>query len=168
MMIYIFPSLHIKNIYNYCINVMKKTQVISELINKQLEDVPISKKLQYNDIKRMSKYISGNIFDENICSLWLGYITNVNNTDKGVYINFYFRGKKAILHRILYSNYVGPLNDNEYLKFTCPNKGKCCNVHHLKKFTYVKKNDEETKNIDVIEKKQNLKVVNTNFTLKFD
>jgi hypothetical protein len=145
---------------------MKKTQVISELINKQLDDVPVSKKLQYNDIKRMSKYISGNIFDENTCSLWLGYITNVNNTDKGVYINFYFRGKKAILHRILYSNFVGPLNDNEYLKFTCPNKGKCCNIHHLKKFTYVnKKNDEEVKE-DIIEKKPILK--ETNFTLRFD
>lgn len=147
---------------------MKKTQLISELISRQLNDVPISKKLQYDDIKRMSKYISGNIFDENACSLWLGYITNVNNTDKGVYINFYFKGKKAILHRILYANYVGKLDDNEYLKFSCPNKGKCCNIHHLKKFAYIKKDENEAKIEIVKEKKKPQKIINTNFTLSFD
>jgi hypothetical protein len=148
---------------------MKKSQLISELINKQLVDVPTTKKLQYNDIKRMSKYISGTIFDENMCSIWSGYITNVNNTDKGVYINFYFKGKKAILHRILYTNYVGPLNDSEYLKFTCENKGKCCNIHHLKKFTYTKKVEEKTQKIEIVEKKKlPPKEYNPNFTVSFD
>lgn len=148
---------------------MKKSQLISELINKQIADIPSTKKLQYNDIKRMSKYISGNIFDENVCSIWSGYITNVNNTDKGVYINFYFKGKKAILHRILYTNYVGPLNDSEYLKFTCENKGKCCNIHHLKKFTYTKKSEEEIPKPEIIEKKKlPPKEYNPNFTVSFD
>jgi hypothetical protein len=152
---------------------MKKSQLVSELINKQIADIPTQKKLQYNDIKRMSKYISGNIFDENICSIWTGYITNLNNSDKGVYINFYFKGKKAILHRILYTNYVGPLNDSEYLKFTCENKGKCCNIHHLKKFSYTKKNEDEKPKTEIMEKKKEVKpkiqkVYNPNFTLSFD
>lgn len=46
-------------------------------------------------------------------------------------------------------NYVGTLLDNEYLKFSCDNKGKCCNIHHMKKYTYnALKNNTEQKNDD--------------------
>lgn len=147
---------------------MKTTPMISELINRQLNNVPNNKKLQYSDIKRMSSYISGNIFDENTCAMWLGYITNANNEDKGVYINFYFRGKKVMLHRILYTNFVGPLDDNEYLKFSCPNKGKCCNIHHLTKFKYTIKNEKATPKKETIKNNKPKRVFNENFTLSFD
>ena len=54
----------------------------------------------------------------------------------GTYVNFYFRKKKVALHRLLYINFIGHLDDDEYLKFNCENKGKCCNVHHMNKFKY--------------------------------
>jgi hypothetical protein len=62
----------------------------------------------------------------------------MNNLNKGRYVNFYFRRKKVALHRLLYVNFIGNLNDDEYLKFSCDNKGICCNIHHLKKFKYQK------------------------------
>jgi len=42
------------------------------------------------------------------------------------------------LHRLLYINYVGELDDDEYIKYVCMNKGRCCNIHHIKKFKYDK------------------------------
>lgn len=114
-------------------------ELLNELLIKQIKGVPQDKKLQYTDLKRVCKYIYSSIFDENNCCLWTGYVTNANNTTKGTYINFYFRKKKAALHRLLYSNFVGELTDNEYLKFNCDNKGMCCTVKHLRKFKYQKK-----------------------------
>lgn len=110
--------------------------LMMELFKKQL---PTSedKKLYLHDIKRICKNINNSIFG-NECSLWNGYITNLNKFNKGTYINFYFKKKKVALHRLLYINYIGHLKDNEYIKFTCPNKGICCNINHLKKFKYNK------------------------------
>jgi len=114
------------------------TRLFNDLVNKQLQNIPPSKKLQYNDIKRLCGYINGNIFDESKCTLWSGYVTNYKNPQRGVYINFYFRKKKVALHRLLYINYVGELDDDEYIKYVCMNKGRCCNIHHIKKFKYDK------------------------------
>jgi hypothetical protein len=109
-----------------------------------MNNIATNKKLQLSDIKRISNRINSSIFDENICSVWSGYITNTNNTCKGMYVNFYFRKKKVALHRLLYCNYVGDLNDDEYLKFNCENKGRCCNIHHMNKFKYnINENDNE-------------------------
>ena len=88
------------------------------------------------DQKRICKYICSSIFDENVCCIWDGYVTNINNKSKGTYVNFFFGGRKVALHRLLYTNFVEELHDNEYLKFSCENKGRCCNIHHLKKFKY--------------------------------
>lgn len=120
-------------------------KVLSELLSRQLKKVDTSKKFEYSDIKRISKYLDKSIFSNDECVLWRGYITNFNNQSKGVYINFYFRKKKYALHRLLYSNYIGTLFDDEYLKFTCPNRGICCNVNHLTKFKY---NDDKEKIIE--------------------
>lgn len=114
-----------------------------ELVEKQIKDIPLDKKLQYTDLKRISKYIDSSIFNDDKCSLWTGYITNANNSTKGTYINFFFKNKKSALHRLLYSNFVEVIQDDEYLKFNCENKGKCCNVNHLKKFKYQKKEESE-------------------------
>ena len=113
-----------------------KNIFFTELLKKQIVGIPSDKKLTYNDIKRISKFIKSSIFDKKKCSIWNGYITNENNNLKGTYINFYFNKKKIALHRLLYINYIGTLSDNEYLKFSCENKGKCCNIHHMKKYTY--------------------------------
>jgi len=112
------------------------TDFLKELLTNQLKNINPSKRLNYNDIKRISKFLSSSIFDPNQCSLWTGYITNEKNQSKGTYINFYFNQKKIALHRLLYLNFIGDIINTEYLKFSCPNKGKCCNIHHLKKYSY--------------------------------
>jgi hypothetical protein len=142
--------------------------IFRELVSKQLRNIPTNKKLQLSDIKRISRRLKTSLFDENICSLWSGYITNTNNTSKGMYVNFYFRKKKGALHRLLFSNFVGDLNDDEYLKFNCENKGKCCNVHHMDKFKYndtgIYKETDEIKEDEKIVKRDS----EDGFILKFD
>ena len=49
------------------------------------------------------------------------------------------------MHRILYINFVEDLTKEEYLKFMCQNKGSCCNINHLKKFTYNRPEGEKKK-----------------------
>jgi hypothetical protein len=121
---------------NKKINIIKSNDIIKELLNNQLPYVNYQKKLAYNDIKRISKFLETSIFDNNNCAIWNGYITNDKNQAKGIYINFYFNHKKIALHRLLYLNYIGDILNTEYIKFSCINKGKCCNIHHMKKFTY--------------------------------
>jgi hypothetical protein len=94
-----------------------KKILMMELLEKQLKNVNHLKKLSYNDIKRIIKNIDTTIFS-NKCCIWKGYVANID-TNKSAYVNFYFREKKLALHRLLYSNYIGPINDNEYIKFTC-------------------------------------------------
>lgn len=147
---------------------LSNKEILDELLKKQLKNVTFNK-LSFEDIKRLSKYIKTSIFDENYCSLWSGYITNSDNESKGVYINFYYNSKKVALHRILYSNYVGELTDDEYLKFSCKNKGKCCSIMHIQKFKYVTKKKEQSQKSE--KKKTNRKkrkTHNTSFTLSFD
>lgn len=140
-------SKNISNIENDDNNIYLK-----ELIKKQKKNISNDKKLDYNDIKRISKFLSSSIFDENKCSIWNGYITNEKNQSKGTYVNFYFNKKKIALHRLLYINYVEDVCNNEYIKFSCQNKGKCCNVNHMKKYVYNKNindnniNDNNTEN----------------------
>ncbi len=146
---------------------MDNNELFRELLSKQLKNVSSDKKLQYTDLKRICKYINSSLFDENNCCLWHGYVTNGNN-NKGTYVNFYFRKKKAALHRLLYVNFVGELLDDEYLKFNCEHRGKCCNINHLKKFKYqTKKNiNNKTEAKETKKSKKNnskrVKIVNKN------
>lgn len=133
-----------------------KNEILQQLIQHQLPNIEDSQRLKSNDLKRICKYINHTIFDEEHCCIWDGYVTNINNDAKGTYINFYFRGKKVALHRLLYINFVESLNDDEYIKFSCPNKGACCCIYHLKKFSYLKKN---TRNNVVRNKKTGCNVV---------
>jgi hypothetical protein len=116
---------------------LSNNDILRELINNQLKTLPNDKKLLYNDLKRICKYIKTSIFTEE-CALWYGYITIIKNDDKKSYINFYYAGKKYALHRLLYINFKGHLCDSEYIKFNCVNKGKCCNINHFYK---IKKDD---------------------------
>ena len=118
-------------------NIEDKNKIFKELIAKQIK-VNNSNKLSVQDIKRISKNIVTSIFNLNECSIWDGYITNLNVKNRGTYINFYFKKKKVALHRLLYNNYVSVLNKDEYIKYTCENKGKCCNINHMKKYKYNK------------------------------
>jgi len=149
---------------------LTKKEILDELIKKQLKNVT-THKLSYEDIKRLSKYIKSSIFDENNCSLWNGYVTNTDNETKGVYINFYYKGKKIALHRILYTNYIGQLTDNEYLKFSCENKGKCCNIMHIQKFKYVVNKNTKQETVKKRKSKKELREErnkNLTFTVTFD
>lgn len=121
-------------------NPINNDKILVELIKNQRKIVINDKKLLYNDLKRISKYLNTSIFGEE-CSLWNGYITIIKNIDKNSYINFYYCGKKYSLHRLLYANYIGDLNDSEYIKFSCSNKGKCCNINH---FYTNNKNEDRT------------------------
>ena len=44
---------------------------------------------------------------------------------------------------------MGNLSKDEYVKFTCENKGKCCNIHHLKKYRYHKKSTENNVQVPI-------------------
>ena len=129
--------------------------IFRELITRQLDNVPSKWRLNVGDMERVCKYIDNSIFDANSCCLWKGYVTNINNTNKGTYVNFYFKNKKIALHRLLYSNFVAPLDSSEYLKFNCENKGICCNVYHYEKYRYMKSNANTEKKIS--NKKDNTK-----------
>jgi len=152
---------------------IKKT-ISAELLKNQLKNVCHTKRLTFKDITRIVKNIDTSLFSEDKCCIWNGYITNLKNIKKGTYINFYFKKKKVALHRLLYANFVGNINDNEYLKFSCDNRGKCCNINHLVK--YIKKSDDDNEispNIDTNIVPTNNPTVKKNiddsfFTINFD
>ena len=117
-----------------------KNNILINLLNKQLNNIDSKKKLNLSDINRICKNLNTSIFGSE-CSIWQGYITKLKkNNDK--YINFFFKGKKYALHRLLYTNYIGELNKKEYLKYTCDNKGSCCNINHYKKVVKNKKDNK--------------------------
>lgn len=107
---------------------MNKTIIFQELIQNQRKNIISDKKLSLSDLKRISLYLTNSIFTNN-CSLWDGYVTEIKNNN--AFVNFFFNGKKQALHRLLYNNFVNDINENEYLKFNCENKGKCCTISHI-------------------------------------
>ena len=111
-------------------------KILNELINKQRKHIPKTKKLQYNDLLRMSKYLKSSIHGDE-CTLWTGY----NEPLKHKHVLFYFNKKKQALHRLLYINFVDDLTENEYLMYSCYNR-KCCNVDHMNKYKYYTKTPE--------------------------
>ena len=138
---------------------MNNDKILIELIQNQIKNMGNDKKLLYNDLRRISKYLQTSIFT-NDCSIWTGYITHIKNNDKNLYINFYFKGKKHALHRLLYLNFIGNLADSEYIKFNCINKGKCCNIKHIHKLDKIelpKDNKQQTN--DLIPKQTNKDII---------
>ena len=110
-------------------------------------------KLSLQDLKRISNNLDTSIFNENECVIWKGYVTNKNNSQRAKYINFYFNHKKMALHRLLYINFIDFLDKNQYIKYTCNNKGQCCNLNHIKKVNNAKQKTKEKPVI--ITKKEN-------------
>ena len=64
--------------------------------------------------------------------------------------------KKIALHRLLYINYIGYVSTNEYIKFSCPNKGKCCNINHMKKYLYCNNDNSKNKYVNNINDNTNV------------
>ena len=126
----------LNNNYTLIENIEGSNDYLKELLINQLKNICITHKLNYCDIKRISKFVTSSIFNKDKCSIWNGYITNEVKNNKGTYINFYFKKKKIALHRLLYNNYIGELSNKEYIKFNCINKGKCCNINHMSKYSY--------------------------------
>lgn len=112
--------------------------IISKFITNQLPDVEEQYKLKPKDFQKISKNIDTDIFEKGKCTLWHGVLCNKDKPKKGIYINYYFNRKKTTLHRLLFINFVGPLDDKEYLKFKCSNKGQCCNINCLEKAKFKK------------------------------
>jgi hypothetical protein len=149
-------------------NSADKKKILDELITKQLKNIPIERKLHNKDLRRIVKYINSSIFDEEKCCMWNGYVTNETNSKRGTYVNFFFRNKKVALHRLLFENFIEPIGDDYYLKFSCDDnlsEGKCCNINHMIKYKYnssqKNENDNENENENInknknVEKKENL------------
>lgn len=103
-----------------------KIEFVKEMKERQILTYGNDDFLILHYLKTISKYINNSIFGSECC-IWNGYITN-----NGVkYVNFYHNRKKTNLHRILYKNFIGELHDNNYLKYTCCNAGKCININHI-------------------------------------
>jgi hypothetical protein len=149
-----------REIENIHIHNANRNDIFKELIQNQITQLSPQWKLNINDMKRICKYIHSSIFDPNKCCIWNGYITNINNKNKGTYVNFYFKNKKVALHRLLYSNFVSQLGQDEYIKFNCENKGVCCNINHYKKYKYIKNNLQPTKKIQPnVKKNENINII---------
>ena len=127
---------------------ISKNKLFIELINNQIDAK--YKKLDVKSLQRISRNIDKSIFKDE-CVIWNGYITYIKDTDVH-YINFFYNKKKHALHRLLYLNFIGHINDNEYIKYKCDNKGKCCNINHFYKIKSRKKrnseNDLENNNLE--------------------
>jgi hypothetical protein len=106
-----------------------KNLILENLIKNQIANIELDKKFTLSDIKRVANNLPYDIFGDE-CSIWEGSIIKTNNKE---YISFYINNKKYSLHRILYINYINSLEPTEYLKYTCPNKGKCCTLKHFYK-----------------------------------
>ena len=122
--------------------------IFQELIKKQRKNLHSDKKLSLSDLKRIASYLNSSIFT-NDCSFWNGYVTvsKLSVKSETSFVNFFFNGKKQALHRILYYNFIDDLNENEYLKFSCENKGKCCTLNH---FTTIKEKNIQSEPLNNI------------------
>lgn len=108
---------------------------ISELVRNQLQDVDPARKLSLCDIERLAKFSDGkSYFDPLKCTPFQGYVNH--NRPRDVCIVFFHKRRKVALHRLLFENYVGPLNYFQYVRHTCGNRYSCVNVLHLKRIDY--------------------------------
>lgn len=114
-----------------------KKKLLAELCLKQRKHNNEKYQLEINDLTRFLKHIDRSIFNTDECVLWSGSLTKCNN-GKSHYVNYYLNRRKLALHRILYINFVGDLDNKQYLKYSCQNPGCCCNIKH-----FVKVSDEE-------------------------
>lgn len=99
---------------------------LSKLAGMQRRDVPdIGNygKLEYEDIKRLDRYIDGDIFSQYCCVY--------NGERKTNYITMSFRSKKISVLRLIYHNYVSDITRSDRILYLCDKKGVCCNINHI-------------------------------------
>ena len=105
------------------------TDSLQGLIHKQSSKVPKNYKLYYNDIIRLNKYLPYNIFDNNNCCIWNGYISEYKNKPQ---INFQLNNNRKPVQRLLYINYINPdIKTKDIIYASCINKYTCCSLRHL-------------------------------------
>ena len=136
-----------------------KKKLLAELCVKQRKHDNEKYQLEINDLTRFLKHVNTSIFNTNECVLWSGSLTKCNN-GKSHYVNYYLNKRKLALHRILYINFVGDLDNKQYLKYTCSNPGKCCNIKHFIKVNDNEVEDEESSDSEDSEVKETSKTVN--------
>lgn len=108
------------------------TSPLDSLINlislqrKEVPDIGLYGKLDFEDIKRIDRCISGDPLKSTKCCLYLRKLV------KNSYATFSFRGKKTSILRMLYHNYKDNIKHNSKIIHTCENKGLCCNLNHFK------------------------------------
>ena len=154
---------------------MNNNILLNELFDNQLKNIQNNYyRLDYDDLKRVLKYINGSIFDIDNCCLWNGFITNNKNTSVNPYIYFYFKNRKISIRRLLYINYKGSLDVDEYLIGNCINNTTCCNIHHMRKLRYKKLNQRIINNNIKLKQKYNINIIindnlnNDKFKIYFD
>ncbi len=94
--------------------------------------------IKLDEIKRLDKNIYENFFDSKECVIYHGEV-------KKNYATISFKQKKVSVHRLIYHNYIGHINDYDKIEFLCKNKGNCININHftLKKTQPMKKEKEK-------------------------
>jgi hypothetical protein len=112
-----------------------KNDRINEMMDRQIPNIPKPWKLHKKDIERIVDKTNGSIFDPVNCCLWQKK-GQCDKKQKPNYINFFLNNKKIALHRILHSNFISVLTNEEYIKYTCPNNGICININHIEKKFY--------------------------------
>ena len=104
-------------------------QILNNLINFKKKDLN-KFKLTNEQILKISNNLTSDIFNSNECVIWEKYKKKESKTK---YLNIKINNKKMALHRVIFINYIDDLKKNEYVKYTCCNKGICFNLKHLKK-----------------------------------
>jgi hypothetical protein len=146
---------------------INKNKLLTELCLKQRKKADKKYFLELNDLIRLLKNIDGNIFNKTDCVLWKGYLTKCNN-NKSCYVNFYLKKRKLALHRILYINFIDDLDIKHYLKFTCDNPGKCCNINHILKVCEEDEKAVEVEQTNLINPTNQNNSINLNNPLELD
>ena len=105
-----------------------KQDELTNLISLQRKDVPdvgLYGKLSFEDLKRIDRASLGDVTSSRNCCLYIG--ETVSNT----YCTFSYKGKKTSIIRMLYHNFIGDIDPDAQIKYTCENKGRCCNLKHF-------------------------------------
>lgn len=93
-------------------------------------------KLELEDMYRIASNVPIDIFCSHNCIYYNGYLKTKKlksgNETKCEY-QISFKGKKVLLNRLLYHNFIDNIKINDIIVNTCKNKGICCNIRHLQK-----------------------------------
>jgi hypothetical protein len=131
--------------------------ILAHLLIIQREEINENYKLDIYLIVKVIKLLGStlleNLVKHNRLECWL-----YKNKYKTNNINFYIKGKKIALHRILYINFIDELDKNIYLKHSC-NNNNCYNIYHLEKANLNDIKEANTNIIGLSVKNNNEKII---------